>query len=439
MDTLAGGLPYMVMELLRGNDLRRVIKKQGPQPVELAVAYVLQAADAIEEAHALGVIHRDLKPSNLFLTQRRDGKPLVKVLDFGISKSLADFGDVDLTTSRAMIGSPRYMSPEQVRDAKNVDERADIWSLGAILYELLMGHGAFRADSLPAICAAIVSDQPPPILPNRPDVLPELERAIFRCLEKDPRARYGSVAELKAALAVFVPSQVVPSVPPPPADLPAISVRDSFLATGELAPSFAVSNAPALSPTRPSPGDEDLNRNEETAAFRTPSTIRRQPKRSRRRLLVFVAGGLFVALAIAMLLLAPWRSSPAEAPGTMQAETSFLLRIESVPSGADVLEGERVLGKTPLEVRVESKSVDSAPRIFTLEQSGYRPYTLEQGMAGEDVRVRAELVKKPEPTPSSPPSSEPAPTPRRTWTKPSTHDKPAGKGPKPGTDIRLER
>src|SRR5437773_10995612 len=153
----------MVMELLRGEDLATLLERQGPAPVEVAVEYVVQACDAVAEAHVTGIVHRDLKPSNLFVSRRSDGRPLVKVLDFGISKAIegSHAFQGNLTEPRSVVGSPYYMSPEQVRDAKRVDARTDVWSLGMILYELMTGEPAFNADTLPGICAAIAADTPP--------------------------------------------------------------------------------------------------------------------------------------------------------------------------------------------------------------------------------------------------------------------------------------
>src|SRR5258708_8381308 len=172
----------MVMELLRGEDLGQLLTNIGTLPIHEAVDYVLQACHAIAEAHAMGIVHRDLKPSNLFLTRRSDGTPLVKVLDFGISKAMdpdttGPFS-VNLTATSAMMGSPLYMSPEQVRNAKQVDTRADIWSLGVILHELLTGTPLFQPDSLPGICAAIIADDVPPLRTLRPDPPHMLEDTV---------------------------------------------------------------------------------------------------------------------------------------------------------------------------------------------------------------------------------------------------------------------
>src|SRR6185503_10509039 len=170
----------------------------------LAVEYVLQACDAIAEAHEHGIVHRDLKPSNLFVTRRSDGKPHVKVVDFGISKAATSgpgsASEGDLTRTQSMLGSPYYMSPKQLRDSKNVDGRSDIWSLGVILYEGLVGDPPFKHDSFAAVVAAITADAPPPLRECRPDVSEALEAVVMRCLEKDPERRFQTVAELVHAL-----------------------------------------------------------------------------------------------------------------------------------------------------------------------------------------------------------------------------------------------
>ncbi|HKQ67975.1 MAG TPA: serine/threonine-protein kinase, partial [Polyangiaceae bacterium] len=201
--TLDSGAPYMVMELLRGEDLSQVLQNTGRLPIQDAVDYVLQACHAIAEAHARGIVHRDLKPSNLFLTRRSDGSPLVKVLDFGISKTtMGEEGQApaNLTRTSAVMGSPLYMSPEQVRNAKHVDGRADIWSLGVILHELLTGSPAFSADTLPGICAAIIADDPPSLRSLRKDAPEGLEELLAKCLAKSVKSRFQSTRDLMIEL-----------------------------------------------------------------------------------------------------------------------------------------------------------------------------------------------------------------------------------------------
>jgi serine/threonine-protein kinase len=207
---LTNGSPYMVMEFLSGHDLAEELDLPGNLEIEVAIDYVLQASEAVAEAHSLNLIHRDLKPANLFLTHRPDGSSLVKVLDFGISKAInVDDNALEpapsLTATHSLLGSPAYMSPEQIRRPKSVDTRTDIWSLGSILFELLTRDPPFNADSPIALLAAVVSDPLPSIREKRPDVPPELEAVIAKCLEKKPENRYQTVAELADALAPFAP------------------------------------------------------------------------------------------------------------------------------------------------------------------------------------------------------------------------------------------
>ncbi len=208
VDTLEDGVPYMVMEHLTGTDFSEMRKRDGQLPLTDAVGWVLEACEAIGEAHSLGIVHRDLKPSNLFLHQRKDGRPVVKVLDFGISKLDAP-GEQDTTKTGQMMGSPKYMSPEQMMSMHHVDGRSDIWSLGAILYEFFTGRPPFVAESTPRICALVLNADP--ALPStlRADLPSELEQIVLRCLRKDPDQRFASVAELVDALVPFAPPHFV--------------------------------------------------------------------------------------------------------------------------------------------------------------------------------------------------------------------------------------
>jgi serine/threonine-protein kinase len=213
--TLENGAPYMVMEYLAGVDLGEVLNRDGPMSVPLAVEAVLQACEALAEAHARGIVHRDLKPANLFATTRPDGSRLVKVLDFGISKAL-DFAHPEsgnsLTASGLVMGSPGYMSPEQVRSSKAVDARSDVWSLGVILYELLTGVSPFVGETMGDTLARIVADEPPSLAQLRPDVPPALAATIAQCLARKLEARVQSVAELAQRLLPFAEGEASLSV-----------------------------------------------------------------------------------------------------------------------------------------------------------------------------------------------------------------------------------
>jgi serine/threonine protein kinase len=206
--TLDDGLPFMVMEHLNGTDLGQSLEARGVLPIEEAVDCLVQAMDAVAEAHSFGIVHRDLKPSNLFLTVRTDGSPLVKVLDFGISKAVDGMGPrVDLTSTSMVLGSPLYMSPEQVRSTKSVDTRTDVWALGVILYELVAGVPPFEAETVTGLCAKIVADPPVPLRSRRPEIPTALESAVNRCLDKEVSRRFRSVADLAAALRPFASAE----------------------------------------------------------------------------------------------------------------------------------------------------------------------------------------------------------------------------------------
>ncbi|WP_437969042.1 protein kinase [Sorangium sp. So ce260] len=206
---LDSGVPYIVMEYLEGEDLSEVLRARGPLGALDAVDYVLQACVAMAEAHAAGIVHRDLKPANLFLTTTPGGAKLIKVLDFGISKELpsgTESGGASLTQTREMLGSPIYMSPEQMRSSRSVDARSDIWALGAILYRLLVGRPPFEAPSLAELVLQVASADPARPSALRDDVPVGLEGVILHCLQKDPARRPQTVADLARALSPFAPA-----------------------------------------------------------------------------------------------------------------------------------------------------------------------------------------------------------------------------------------
>ncbi|MCW5802909.1 MAG: serine/threonine protein kinase [Deltaproteobacteria bacterium] len=203
------GAPYIVMEYLEGLDLGTMLKRRGPLAVPQAVDYIMQACEGMAEAHAFGIVHRDLKPDNLFLAARVDGAQIVKVLDFGISKAAVT--GIETRTGDVM-GSPAYMAPEQMQSTKDVDARADIWSLGVVLYQLISGRMPFLADTLPALCLSVINDAPPPLSAVRKDLPPGLAEVVMRCLAKRKDERFPNVGELAKALAPFAPSESVHSI-----------------------------------------------------------------------------------------------------------------------------------------------------------------------------------------------------------------------------------
>lgn len=207
LDVVSSGpnAPYIVMEYLEGETLAERIARKGPLAALEVVEILLQTAEAVGEAHLLGVVHRDLKPSNLFMVARPGQERWVKVLDFGISKTEEAGQTPRLTQSHALLASPAYAPPEQLRTSRDVDRRADVWSLGVIAYECLSGRLPFRGQSLPEVCAHILREDPVSLRDRRGDVPAALERVIFRCLEKDPARRCAGIEELVGALRQFSP------------------------------------------------------------------------------------------------------------------------------------------------------------------------------------------------------------------------------------------
>jgi eukaryotic-like serine/threonine-protein kinase len=206
--TLPDGAPYMVMELLSGMDLGRQLTGSGPLTIERSIDYVLQACEALAEAHVAGIVHRDIKPDNLFVASTTGGKSILKILDFGISKMSAKRStgadQRDITDAGDKFGTPVYMSPEQLLASGEVDARADVWAMGVVFFELLTGQLPFDGESLPELCTAILNKPPASILKLRSSLPPLLQTVIERCLEKDPANRYQNVAELAQDLMPFV-------------------------------------------------------------------------------------------------------------------------------------------------------------------------------------------------------------------------------------------
>ena len=196
--TMPDGAPFMVMEYLEGNDLNQILRHHGPQTPAIVVDLMLQACEGMSEAHAQGIIHRDIKPSNYFITRRPDGSMLLKILDFGISKTPVGFEE--LTGTQTIIGTPSYMAPEQMKSGKQADARSDIWSMGVVMYQLLQGRPPFSGESYAELVLKVGTEPPAPLHVTLPNGLAEV---ILRCLEKDPKFRHQNVGELARSLAPY--------------------------------------------------------------------------------------------------------------------------------------------------------------------------------------------------------------------------------------------
>ncbi|WP_437303359.1 protein kinase domain-containing protein [Sorangium sp. So ce388] len=300
-----GGLPvpFIVMEHLSGNDLRSIVERRGRLPIDEAAEYVRQACVALIEAHALGMVHRDLKPANLFLTYRTDGTPLVKVLDFGVAKftcAKPEDDGLEMTTARSVMGSRRYMAPEQMLTPKDVDLRADLWALGVVLYQLVSGALPFGAETLEQLVLVVSEQAPRPLRSARADLPEGFEEIVMRCLEKNRARRPGSARELAAALAPFALSG------PPDATLPTAVHRSQ--------PTFTW-----------------LDESPPTTAVRPPETTQRPEVRRPRRAWLAAAAGAFSASAALAAAVLP--SGWPRAAGSTWADGAVAQRLAGVPQG----------------------------------------------------------------------------------------------------------
>jgi serine/threonine-protein kinase len=310
---IESGAPFMVMEYLEGTDLAQIIDSRAPIPVEEAIDYLLQASDAIAEAHGLGIVHRDLKPENLFVTQRRDGSHCVKVLDFGLSKLLP----IDpskrqraLTSNEQVMGTAHYMSPEQWMSTKDVGPETDIWSLGVILYESITNHSPFLRDKLAQMCNAVLRDTPPPLGDRLPDEPAGLEEVIQRCLEKKPEDRYLDVGELAAALSPFAsePGQALAHRIAHRMDQAPSSLPSSRSLRRERPPAAVALELPSSSEPLPRLGIPQPDGTVET----WHELIHTAPTPSSRRPLAI--GAALIALALILLAIAWASDGGSEAP-----------------------------------------------------------------------------------------------------------------------------
>lgn len=342
VDRLPNGAPYMVMEYLEGLDLGAWMAQRGPLEVEQAVEFVLQTCEAVADAHALGIIHRDLKPSNLFCVRRNDGRPFVKILDFGISKAIGTdtvSSGPGITGTHAMLGSPLYMSPEQMRASRDVDARTDIWSLGVILYELLAGKVPFNGSGIPEVCVRVSTEAAVPLGAYRTDIPLALENVVTRCLNKDRSARYANVAELAMALAPFGPR----------------GSRDSAERIARVLHQAGLSGTALTSP----PASEQPNSREtgDTMAGLGVTT----PGSKRRRLvaLAIVVSLAVVAVAMGVAIFAG-RSQRASPPPiavatelSTNSDVSPRLPVLPAPSDSSHPDNARVNAPTPVAVKAQ--------------------------------------------------------------------------------------
>jgi serine/threonine-protein kinase len=341
--TTADGLPYIVMELLRGEDLGQMLRRSGQLEIEATLRIVAQVLRGLVRAHAVGIVHRDLKPDNVFLVDRDDEEWFVKILDFGVSKIPKEHASVrTLTREGVVLGTLVYMSPEQAQALPDVDERSDLWAIGAILYECLAGRPAFTGATYESVIVSICTQDPPDLAVYRSHVPAGLASIVKRALSRDRNDRFSTAKEMLDAL-------VVESGGVLPVSLKSDSMRRPRSQSG----SSSSSSSPRLSP-RPA----TLGAFSTVAVGKPPSELTPAP---RSRALMVVAGA---ALALGGLLLGLWLSKSGPRPDVEVVASSPAAQVATVTSSAAALP---VPPSTPSGPKVEAVgSADPAPSSSTV-------------------------------------------------------------------------
>ncbi|MFO0743109.1 MAG: serine/threonine-protein kinase [Labilithrix sp.] len=301
---LTSGIPYMVMEYLEGNDLEEELMNRGQLELGEAVDYILQALDAIAAAHSLGIVHRDLKPANLFLARRPDGSRRVKVLDFGISKGAGPTKQRITRDTRAL-GTPAYMPPEQIREPMGVDHRADIWALGAILYESITGQMAFVGNNVKEVLDRVLAEDPCPIPQLRPETPAALVGSVQRALVRDRDQRWATAAMFARSLSPFGSFAVLGSLANVQREVGSLSQISAVSSVRMITPgAIAPQSVPGM-PALHAPNPYDTNRRHAAAsAGRTVNhwTAQQSRKRQERSVMLGVVAALFLAASAAVIL-----------------------------------------------------------------------------------------------------------------------------------------
>lgn len=324
-----GGVPYMVMEHLVGRDLAQELTERTRIPYAEAVDYVLDACKGLAEAHGAGIVHRDLKPGNLFVVTKPDGGRSVKVLDFGVSKIMdPESGDgLALTATTTLIGSPLYMSPEQLESSKDVDARTDIWALGVVLYELIAGRPPFVAETVPQLVNAVLHAEVASFHEHGISVPDELEVIVMAALTRDRNERLPTIEAFDEALRPFAAGVGASSV-----ERKGANFADTAEASGTPA-SQSLGGAPTEAADR---ADRPSTGAETPANWERPSAAREGD--SKRLWVAAAAAALLGALAIWWFA----GTDPGEAPKSRVSSTPHATRVgPAEPSTSASSEAER--------------------------------------------------------------------------------------------------
>lgn len=404
---------YMAMELLGGETLQERLSSRKKLTLDECISLGRQIARGLREAHAQGIVHRDLKPANIMIVRDRDGDEVVKLLDFGIGKVLAtdDPSQMSTTDPRAeltqegrFVGSPMYMAPEQIAHG-HVDLRADIYSFGTVLYRSLAGVHPFHKDNTALVMLAHLHEKPVPLREKVPEAPARLAELVDRCMAKDPNARPAGMEDILRTLQDMSPVSSggrTAAIAP----LPAYQ-EGPTIATGQFSSEAHVT-------------PHTTSRPQTITGTQTLPMMIGEPKK--RTPLIVIGAALAIGVFTLVFFLAR-KDSPAGATQpstTATAEPPFKLVLDSTPAGAEVREGDRLHGTTPLTLTIEPASVADTPRTFVLSLAGHQPYTRVQGPSKESVHIVAALVAAAPEAPSSPtvPGATPTP-PTAPTTKPT--------------------
>ena len=376
------GAPYIVMEFLEGEDLAKTLARTGPLPIARAAHILIQVCRGLFAAHGRGIVHRDLKPENLLLQQRGDGGDLVKILDFGIAKLKSTEHRPEAATRTGItLGTPYYMPPEQARGQKELDERADIYALGVILFELLSAQKPHNGENYNAILYSILMGAAPRIEQFRPDLPSELAGVVHRAMAGEAKDRYQSVSELSQALAPFTGRALTPA--------PTMSNASTVMAQH----GAAAQSVPSVSNSTRAP----------VAFTPNPTLPLTQPKQSR--------AGLWVGLSVVLLGVVGaggWfamRAAPPP-PDTSAATAAVAPPAPPPPPPAVAPTPTPELAATPAPiVSASAAPVAEAPAQPAPRQGG-RPLKLQAKPAPVPAPAAAA------PAPAKPPAPTPAPRPK---------------------------
>ena len=405
--TIDDGAPYMVMEYLEGTDLSELLQQRGPFQVAETAEYVIQACEAIAEAHGYGIVHRDLKPANLFLTRGTGGEAVVKVLDFGVSKVMdldedtsAREHDSVMTKATDLLGSPSYMAPEQVVSARDADSKSDVWSLGVIIFRLISGKAPFAGNSLGDLIQKIVHGPLPNLRDLRPDIPEGLEHVIWRCFERD-RTKRPDAVELARMLAPYAGPNATPSLE-----------RIAILGPALVRPQYA-SIPPQSIPPHPSskPSFSGPKQN-----WSSPGASQSQAAHAKKDMsgTSFFVWALLLAVVVGSLMVVAFKLAKMPSLGGKPAPTFSSLPPAPAPTPEPTIVATP---STPIQAPAP------APLPAPMPQPAATPSTKPSAHAtGTGKKPPGPSVRPPSPQPGPSPSPSPAPAPAPADTIPSSRE-----------------